>query len=147
MATGERRRQVILRLDAPTRDGEAEIHVLTNLPARDDAVRDAEVSRKRWRLEGHGDFVRNDLHGEIETDELAANYRAVQALIGQATWDRLAELAGRQLWAWCREAAGAIRPQAFLKHPRGPKRPQPKPASAKTGSHCSTSRLLNEAKV
>jgi hypothetical protein len=67
--TGRRRavRRVILKLDQPTRDGETQIQLLTNLPARVDAVRVTELYRRRWTLEGHFDFVKNHLHGEIET--------------------------------------------------------------------------------
>jgi hypothetical protein len=53
-ATGEQlpARRVTVRLDHPTRDGDAEIHILTNVPAEDaDAVAVAELYRGRWTLE------------------------------------------------------------------------------------------------
>jgi hypothetical protein len=49
-----RLRQVVVRLETPTRDGESEIRILTNLPAEAaDAVKVAELYRKRWRIEIH----------------------------------------------------------------------------------------------
>jgi hypothetical protein len=45
-------RRITVALDTPTRDGEAEIHVLTNLPAEvADAGTIAEVYRRRWSVE------------------------------------------------------------------------------------------------
>jgi hypothetical protein len=46
-------RRITLVLDKPTRDGETEIHLLTNLPAQDaDAPKVAGMYRKRWSIEG-----------------------------------------------------------------------------------------------
>jgi hypothetical protein len=46
-------RRITVALDQPTRDGDTEIHVLTNLPTKKaPAVRVAEVYRKRWTIEG-----------------------------------------------------------------------------------------------
>jgi hypothetical protein len=45
-------RRVTVKLDRPTRDGDAEIHLLTNLPAGDaDALVAAQLYRDRWTLE------------------------------------------------------------------------------------------------
>jgi hypothetical protein len=45
-------RRVTLVLDEPTRDGDTEIHVLTNLPAKAaDAAKVMELYRKRWTIE------------------------------------------------------------------------------------------------
>lgn len=45
-------RRVTLALDAPTGDGETEIHLLTNLPARVAAATVAGLYRGRWTIEG-----------------------------------------------------------------------------------------------
>jgi hypothetical protein len=46
-------RRVTVVLDQPTREGDTEIHVLTNLPVKKaSAVRVAEVYRQRWTIEG-----------------------------------------------------------------------------------------------
>jgi hypothetical protein len=44
-------RRVVIRLDTPTRDGDTELAIVTNLPAdKADALAIAELYRKRWTL-------------------------------------------------------------------------------------------------
>jgi hypothetical protein len=59
-------RRVTVELDAPTRDGDREIHILTNLPeAVADAVAVADFYRKRWTLETAFQEIEATLNGEI----------------------------------------------------------------------------------
>jgi len=44
-------RRITIQLDSPTRDGDTEIHVLTNLPARVRAKVIARLYQKRWTIE------------------------------------------------------------------------------------------------
>jgi Transposase DDE domain len=61
-------RRVTVALDQPTRDGDTEIHILTNLPAKNvSAVRVAEVYRKRWTIEGLFLEASQTLACEIDT--------------------------------------------------------------------------------
>jgi len=61
-------RRVVIRLDAPTRDGDHEMSILTNLPKGSaDATRVAEVYRKRWTLETMFQSLTQMLEGEIDT--------------------------------------------------------------------------------
>lgn len=61
-------RRVSVVLDKPTRDGDREIHLLTNLPETDaDAVRVAELYRKRWTIEGRFYEVTQTLNCEPNT--------------------------------------------------------------------------------
>jgi Transposase DDE domain len=61
-------RRITVALDKPTRDGDTEIHILTNLPARKvSALRVAEVYRKRWTIEGLFLEVSQTLSCEIDT--------------------------------------------------------------------------------
>jgi Transposase DDE domain len=61
-------RQIILRLDNPTRDGDIEMSILTNLDATvASAVAVAEVYRKRWSLETLFQSLTQMLEGEIDT--------------------------------------------------------------------------------
>jgi hypothetical protein len=61
-------RRITVALDQPTRDGDTEIHVLTNLPAKKvPAVRVAEVYRKRWTIEGLFFEASEALSCEIDT--------------------------------------------------------------------------------
>jgi hypothetical protein len=61
-------RRITVTLDQPTRDGDTEIHILTNLPAKKvSAVRVAEVYRKRWTIEGLFFEAAQTLSCEIDT--------------------------------------------------------------------------------
>jgi IS4 transposase len=60
-------RQVTVVLDQPTRDGDAEIHILTNLPAEvADAETIAEMYRRRWTIETAFQELEKTLKGEIK---------------------------------------------------------------------------------
>ena len=60
-------RRVTVVLDKPTRDGDTEIHILTNLPARVPTKKVAEIYRKRWTIEGLFLEVSQTLACEIDT--------------------------------------------------------------------------------
>jgi hypothetical protein len=61
-------RQGRVQLEKPTRDGETEIRILTNLPAEAaDARVMAELYRKRWRIEGAFHQLSQTLKTEINT--------------------------------------------------------------------------------
>src|SRR3954463_13970439 len=59
-------RRVTVVLDKPTRDGDTEIHLLTNLPAKHArAAVVAELSRRRWTIETDFAEIEETLNGEI----------------------------------------------------------------------------------
>jgi IS4 transposase len=61
-------RRITIELDQPTRDGETEIHILTNVPMEDaDAIRIAELYRKRWNIEYAFQELGQALCSEIST--------------------------------------------------------------------------------
>lgn len=60
-------RRVTVLLDEPTRDGDTEIHVLTNLPKSIDALTIARVYRKRWTIETAFQELESTLEGELQT--------------------------------------------------------------------------------
>jgi IS4 transposase len=60
-------RRVSVELDEPTRDGDRQIHILTNLPKRITALRVAELYRQRWTIETAFQEVAANLDGEIQT--------------------------------------------------------------------------------
>lgn len=63
-----RLRRVSVVLDKPTRDGDTEIHVLTNLPVEAaDGVRVAELYRKRWTIENRFYELATTLNCEPDT--------------------------------------------------------------------------------
>jgi hypothetical protein len=63
--TTHRLRRIVLKLDQPTRDGEAEIVLVTNLPAEVTALQCCEAYRSRWRIEGHYQALTDLLHCEV----------------------------------------------------------------------------------
>jgi len=61
-------RRITVELDEPTRDGDRTLQILTNLPeTAADAVKVAELYRKRWTLETAFQELEASLHGEINT--------------------------------------------------------------------------------
>ncbi|HEV3167141.1 MAG TPA: IS4 family transposase [Isosphaeraceae bacterium] len=61
-------RRVTVVLDKPTRDGEAEIHLLTNVPRQDARARViAELYRRRWTIETAFQELEATLQSEINT--------------------------------------------------------------------------------
>ena len=61
-------RRVSVVLDKPTRDGDTEIHLLTNLPVRDARARViANLYRRRWTIETAFQELEATLDGEIDT--------------------------------------------------------------------------------
>ncbi len=61
-------RRITVELDKPTRDGDTEIHILTNLPAEvADAVAVSELYRKRWTVESAFGELATCLNGEVNT--------------------------------------------------------------------------------
>lgn len=60
-------RRISVVLDEPTRDGDNEIHVLTNLPESVDACQIAEIYRRRWTIETAFQELEATLEGELDT--------------------------------------------------------------------------------
>ena len=61
-------RRITIKLDEPTRDGDCEIHLLTNLPQKAaDALKVARLYRKRWTIETMFQELTETLSCEIKT--------------------------------------------------------------------------------
>jgi hypothetical protein len=60
-------RRITVVLDEPTRDGDTEIHVLSNLPQRVTTAKVAELYRQRWTIEGRFYEVTQTLDCEPNT--------------------------------------------------------------------------------
>jgi hypothetical protein len=60
-------RKITLKLDKPTRDGETEIVLITNLPAWVSAAIIAMAYRQRWTIEQHFQRLTDWLHCEVPT--------------------------------------------------------------------------------
>jgi VCBS repeat-containing protein len=60
-------RRITVKLNDATRDGDTEIHVVTNLPKRVGAIHIANLYRDRWQIETAFQEVAENLEGEIQT--------------------------------------------------------------------------------
>jgi IS4 transposase len=61
-------RRITVKLNKPTRDGETEIHILTNVPQKDaDAREIADLYLRRWTVENAFQELGQALHSEIKT--------------------------------------------------------------------------------
>jgi hypothetical protein len=60
-------RRITVGLDQPTRDGDREIHLLTNLPESIEGSRIAKLYHKRWTIETAFQELEATLEGELET--------------------------------------------------------------------------------
>lgn len=60
-------RRVTIRLNSPTRDGDDEIHLLTNLPGKVGAMKVAALYRHRWTLEQAFNELTTHLRCELNT--------------------------------------------------------------------------------
>lgn len=60
-------RRITVKLNEPTRDGDTEIHLVTNLPKRVGAIHIADLYRDRWQIETAFQEVAENLEGEIQT--------------------------------------------------------------------------------
>jgi hypothetical protein len=60
-------RRITVRLKSPTRDGDTEIHLLTNLPAQVTALKVADLYRQRWTLEQAFNELTTHLRCELNT--------------------------------------------------------------------------------
>jgi IS4 transposase len=186
-------RRITVVLDTPTRDGETEIRILTDLAADiADAVTIAGLYRGRWTVESafgelatclqsevntlgypkaalfafcvglvsynilsvvkgavrsvHGAAAAEELSGYSVAEEIAATHRGMMIAIPEDEWTVFDGLTAVALGAILKELAAQVRLSAFRKHPRGPKRPQPKRASGAKIKHVSTAKLLGERK-
>jgi len=90
----KRVRRVTVKLNSPTRDGDMEIHLLTNLPAsRVSAVKVAKLYQKRWTLEAA--FNELTLHLRCELNTLGYPKAALFAFcVAVCCYNLLASLKG-----------------------------------------------------
>jgi IS4 transposase len=182
-------RCIRLSLDTPTRDGDREMFIVTQLPPKHaDACRVADIYRKRWTLETafqtlteclcceintlgypkaalfgfsvavcaynivstvkaalravHGrDKVENEVSSYYLADEISRVHCGMEAAIEPRKWSKFQTLSTAALVAVLRQLAENVDLRHFRKHPRGPKKPQPRRVG-KNGGHVSTAKLL-----
>jgi hypothetical protein len=152
-------RRVTVVLTHATKDGEQELHVLTNLKATDaDACRVAELYRRRWAIEGVfqeltvAKAALRAAHGAEHVAETVSDYRLVEEV--QAVYEGLEIAAAPEVWAEFQtmtaegfgrvlmEWARHVKLERFRKQKRGPNKLRPKRTSGTGNTHVSTARLL-----
>jgi hypothetical protein len=183
-------RRITIVLDKPNKDGETELHILTNLPQKAaGAVRVADLYSDRWTIETGFQHLTDDLRCEVDTlgypkaalfgfctacvaynavavvkaairavqgkkyveEELSMYYLTLEVsqvtagmmiAIPAENWRIFRRMSPQKFAATLVELAQRLDPRKYVKHKRGPKRPQPKKISAKTNHHVSTARIL-----
>ena len=84
----------------------------------------------------HGaDVIKNQVSGYYVADEISATYRGMMIAIEYDHWGVFQQMTPAQLVKLLKELAANVRLSAFRKHPRGPKKPQPKRISCKNTPH------------
>ena len=99
-------RRVVVQLDQPTRDGETEIALLTNLPENDaSSVLVAQLYRKRWKIETLFQVATENFHCEIKTlgYPRAALFSFAMALVAYNLFSTLQGVLGSVHGSDCRE--------------------------------------------
>jgi IS4 transposase len=184
-----RLRRIRIHLDKPTRDGDRDVFVLTNLPKKVNAKKIATLYRNRWKIETafqeltkhlnseintlgypkaalfafsialiaynvmsvikaalrsvHGaDVVEQEVSGYYVADELSAVYQGMMIAIPEKHWQIFGRMTHREFADTLRVLASKVNLQRFKKHPRGPKKAQPKRTYDKKHPHVSTFRLI-----
>lgn len=187
-------RRISIKLDEPTRNGETEIHLLTNLPESIRPKRVAKLYLKRWTIENAFQELEQALRSEINTlgypgaallgfsiavltynilslakwaiaaehqatikheqlsgyylaGAVAADYGGMMIALPEEAWTRrFRHMTFEQFVQHLRSCAHQVRPNAFRKNIRGPKKPRPPRRSGAINHHESTARLLEQAK-
>ncbi len=91
----------------------------------------------------HGtDVIDNQVSGYYLADEISGTYRGMMIAIDDAHWVIFQQMTPIKLAKVLKELAANVKLSAFRKHPRGPKKPQPKRKSDKNTPHVSTAKIL-----
>ena len=91
----------------------------------------------------HGvDVIEKQVSGYYIADEISATYRGMMIAIDYDNWLVFQQMTPSKLVKVLKELATNVKLSAFQKHPRGPKKPQPKRISSKNTPHVSTAKIL-----
>jgi hypothetical protein len=88
------------------------------------------------------DVIEKQVSGYYVANEISAIYPGMTIAIDDAHWVVFRHMPETKLLNLLKELARNIRLSAFQKHPRGPKKPQPKRKSCKNTPHVSTAKIL-----
>ena len=91
----------------------------------------------------HGvDAIEKQLSGYYVADEISGTYRGMMIAIDYRHWVIFQQMTPIKLARVLKKLAAKVKLAAFRKHPRGPKKPQPKRISSKNTPHVSTAKIL-----
>jgi IS4 transposase len=95
----------------------------------------------------HGvDVIEQQLSGYYVANEISGIYPGMMIAIEYSHWSVFREMTTAELVKALKELAAKVKLSAFKKHPRGPKKPQPKRKNQKRRPHVSTAKLLEQRK-
>ncbi len=95
----------------------------------------------------HGaDVIDKQVSGYYVADEISGTYRGMMIAIDYNHWIVFQHMTPTQLVKVLKALAAKVKLSAFQKHPRGPKKPQPKRKSCKNTPHVSTAKILAQRK-
>ena len=95
----------------------------------------------------HGaNVVENQISGYYLADELSATYRGMLIAISKENWVVFQQMTAYKFATTLKQLAEKMKLYRFQKHPRGPKKPQPKRKGSKNTPHVSTAKILANRK-
>ena len=95
----------------------------------------------------HGaDFIEKNLSGYYVANEIEGVYLGMMIVVGNEQWVVFRDMLPDDLIRLLKKLARNVKLSKYQKHPRGPKKPQPKRIAMKNKPHVSTARILAERK-
>lgn len=95
----------------------------------------------------HGaNVVENEISGYYLADELSATYRGMLIAITEENWVVFQQMTPHKFSTILKKLAAKMKLYRFQKHPRGPKKPQPKRKGSKNTPHVSTAKIIAKRK-
>ena len=95
----------------------------------------------------HGvDYIEQNVSGYYVANEIEGVYHGMMIVIGSENWTVFRDMPSGDLVRLLKKLAGNVKLSKYQKHPRGPKKPQPKRIAMKNKTHVSTARILAERK-
>jgi IS4 transposase len=95
----------------------------------------------------HGvDFIEKQVSGYYIANEISGTYLGMMIAIDYGHWVVFQQMTPSKLVKLLKDLAAKVKLSAFQKHPRGPKKSQPKRKSLKDTPHVSTAKILEQRK-
>ena len=95
----------------------------------------------------HGaEVIEKQVSGYYLADEISATYRGMMIAIDYEYWIVFQKMPPAKFIKLLKELSAKVKLSAFRKHPRGPKKPQPKRSSSKNKPHVSTAKIIDRIK-